>query len=339
MFAIISAISGFSQVDSLSGISSVSEVRHFSKFYLKFYTGYGFLSPGSYRIQSNNTVSFFDQVTGYHDTTVQSQGKKGIGQGIRVGGGIGYVLNDFLNLGIDLEYGRSGSMKNSLGTQLGPYDHDSVSDRMKYEVLTITPCIIFKVLAKPNYFFYNKLGILFTLPFDLHTSGKTAHSRSNLWPPMAGDSVNSNLSLDHKNYDGTYRLKLGIGFNIAFGLNMRINDRMRFLGELFGNFSALVPSTSTIDRRITEQFFSYNPIYDNGSPPLLLYYEQNASTHITYEKIITEYHKGGPTARLYESVEFPANDPNPHFTYKESDKRFTANMNSLGLSLGIIYRL
>lgn len=339
-FILIAGNVGYAQDDSLSTIPVLSGARPLSKFYVKFYSGYGILSPGSYKIQSNNTVSYYDQFNVYQDTTVQSQGKKGLGQGLRVGAGIGYVLNDFLNLGIDVEYGKSVKMKNSLGTQLAPYDYDSVSDNMNYKALTITPYVTFKVLSKPNYFFYNKLGILFTLPVNLHTSGTMAHSRSSFWPPLPMDSVNSNLNVVTQRYQGSYRLSLGIGFNVSFGVNVRLNNSMRLFGEIFGNFSALAPSQSTINWIKSEKYSYYSPEYDyTTDPPVLLYYQQNSNTRLSYEKYITEYHKGGPTTRVSEEVEYLPGDPDPHWTYKDKDKRFTANMNAVGLSVGIIYRL
>ena len=66
-------------IDEGTNQKAKNESPFFSKLYVKLYTGYGFFSPGSYRVQSTNIISYHDQNNNYKDTVIQSQGNKGIG--------------------------------------------------------------------------------------------------------------------------------------------------------------------------------------------------------------------------------------------------------------------
>lgn len=316
----------------------------FSKFYLKPYIGYGIFSPGSYRVQSINLISYFDQDNRYHDTSFQTQSAKGIGGGLRFGGGIGYVLNDFLNMGIDVEFQKGVKLKNSLSTSLTPYNYNSTYDEIHYKAITITPHAIFKALAKPNYFIYNKLGILFTLPYSLHTSGNAVNSQGSSWPPVtAADSTSSTLSVRQTNYEGNYKISLGIGFNVAFGISMRLNSKFRMFGELFGNFSALNPKSSQVATKTDYKYSRYDLQYDyNTDPATVLGYTLGGFHQIGSSVENTRYQKGGVTKRTQDSYNYTYNGPDEPSSYDETissqDKRFIVNMNALGINFGITYR-
>lgn len=311
----------------------------FSKLYIKFYGGYGFFTPGSYRVQSLNSVSYRDQnnVTNYID--IQTQGKKGIGGGARIGGGIGFAMNDFLNIGIDGEFQKGDKPSNSLTTATNEFNYKSTYDEMDYNAISLTPHIIFKALAKPNYFIYNKLGIVFTLPFTLNTSGQSGNSSTySSWPANASDSNTSSRSILNITYEGKYKISLGIGFNVAFGVNFRLNDHLRIFGEAFGNFSALSPSRSTINSVWNFSDSSYEGIYDNNSPYNLLYYQTRVSTYPSTTTYNTTYVKSGGTndRGIYLTG---YNGSIPNYLDNAKEQKFTVNMNVIGIHVGIIYRL
>jgi len=311
----------------------------FSKFYIKLYGGYGFFTPGSYRVQSLATVSYRDQNNDINYINIQTQSRKGIGAGVRIGGGIGSALNDFLNIGIDAEYQKGGKITNSLATATNEFNYNSTFDEMYYTASTLTPHIIFKALAKPNYFIYNKLGIVFTLPFTLNTSGQSSSSVTNSsWPANASDSNTSSRSITNIAYEGKYKISLGIGFNVAFGVNFRMNDHLRIFGEVFGNFSALSPSRSTVNSISNYMDSSYEGIYDNNSPYDLLYYQTSASTYPYTTTYNTTYVKSGGTSDrgIYLTG---YNGSIPNYLDNAKKQKFTANVNAIGINVGIIYRL
>jgi hypothetical protein len=305
-----------------------------SKFYIKLFGGYGLVAPGSYKVQSANTISYFNQNGDQHDTTVQVQGKKGIGTGIRFSAGIGYVMNDFLNVGLDAEYLAGKKLTNSFSLS---FDYSSTNtsnysatDELRYKAITLTPYILFKALAKPNYFIYNKLGILFTLPYTLHSSGRSVNPFAYNWNPSVMDSsfkANENIS---SQYAGDYRISLGVGFNVAFGISFRVNNSTRIFGELFGNFSALSPSSSVVNVTTTTNASNY--IFNQQQPD-----DKNIANNIT----TTNYQKEGLVVNNQTSFQALPDDngyKRSKATYNSIDQEFTVNMNMIGINIGITYR-
>src|ERR1700693_4621113 len=73
------------------------KIQEGSNFYIKVFAGYGILTPGAYRLVSES-ISF----TAGAPTNITVT--KGLGSGLKYGGGLGFILNDFLNLGVDAEY-------------------------------------------------------------------------------------------------------------------------------------------------------------------------------------------------------------------------------------------
>ncbi|MEP6596217.1 MAG: hypothetical protein ABJA71_09730 [Ginsengibacter sp.] len=330
--------------ENVSVQSLSSKGLFFSKFYIKMYGGYGIFSPGSYRVQSKNDIIFFDQNNTFHDTTIQTQGNKGIGGGLRFGGGLGYVLNDFLNVGVDIEYQKTVKLKNTLSTAIDQNNYTSTYDEIHYKAITITPHTIFKALAKPNYFIYNKLGILFILPYSLHTSGNAVNFQGSHWPVGSSDSALSKLTVQRMNYEGNYKISLGIGFNVGFGINIRLSNKLRLFSELFGNFSALAPSSSQV---ITTSDYTYSAFtpgnYDYSTDPVtVLNYVPWGYKQISSSVENTKYQKGGATMRRqtsYSSVFGNPDEPSYYYeTIETRDKRFTVNMNAIGINCGITYR-
>ncbi len=79
-----------------------------SKFYVKVYGFYALLTPGGFSgqgtpfsvVPSDNSITRFGTTTTYSGYTT----KNPFGSGLRAGAGIGYVINDFINIGVDGEY-------------------------------------------------------------------------------------------------------------------------------------------------------------------------------------------------------------------------------------------
>ena len=301
------------------------KAKIFSRMYAKFYGGYGFLTPGSYSVQSTNVISYYDKNGDQHNTTIQSQGRKGVGGGVRFGGGIGYVLNDFLNLGIDAEYLMGAKLTNSISSFSDTgFFSSSTSDRMDYKSITLSPHIIFKALAKPKYYIYNKLGILLTLPYTLNTSGNSISSWAYNWHPGIIDSSLKSSSNKNSTYEGKYKISMGIGFNVAFGVNFRIGNKLRAFGEIFGNFSALSPSSSQVITTTSQ----LDSVYRDNKLSLV--------PETEYSTTNTKYQKEGLTINhITEDLRAPGERT---LTYSGQAKKFTVNMNVMGISAGIVYR-
>lgn len=204
-------------------ISSASaQLESSSKFYVKVYGGYGLLTPGSYRLASNST----NNLIGDGRTGTTSLSKRGLGAGLRAGGGIGVIASDFLNIGVDIEYLSGNKLKSNSVYISGTYTYKSKTE-FKYTCVSITPHVIFKAVSKPNYLIYNKLGILLNLPFDLKKT-------------EADSSYSGGIASDY-NTTAAFKIGLTAGLNVALGVQVRLTDNLRGFAEVFGNYLVLSP--------------------------------------------------------------------------------------------------
>ena len=256
-----------------------------SKFYIKVYGGYGLLSPGSYKLVSASNAG--------GATGNTSLSKKGLGSGIRAGGGIGVIVSDFLNIGADVEY-LSGAELQSNTNYLPATGYSYISEtQISYSSLSITPHVIFKAISEPDYLIYNKLGLLLNLPTDLK---KHQHDSS------FNKGIAYTYSADRA---AIYKVGLTVGLNVALGVQVRLSDKLRGYGEVFGNYLVLSPTSYEEKRK-----------------------EVNNGVTTDSEHRIT-YIKEGQTS-------YTMNGNNSTSTVSVSGSRF--NMNTLGINIGIAYR-
>jgi len=202
-----------------------------SKFYVKINAGYGLITPGSYKLVSSSNPGAAAGNT--------SLSKQGLGSGIRFGGGIGVIISDFMNIGVDVDY-LSGATLKSNSSIISSADNNYISQtQISYTSLSITPHVIFKALSKPGYLIYNKLGILLNLPTNLKKNQKDSTFINGL--PAASYGATRT---------GEYKVGLTAGLNVALGVQFRLTDKLRGYAEIFGNY--LVLSPTNYDEKITE---------------------------------------------------------------------------------------
>jgi hypothetical protein len=269
-----------------------------SKFYVKAYGGYGLLSPGSYKLESYTS-------TDTDPDGAVSISKKGLGSGIRAGAGIGVIASDFLNIGVDVEYLVGAALKSKSAYSSGTYASSS-ERQFEYTCISVIPHVIFKAISKPDYLVYNKVGILLNLPFDLKVTQNDTSSNSSV--SYTGKTVTQ----------GAYSIKMTAGLNVALGVQVRVNDKLRAFGEVFGNFLTVVPET---------YHETYTSVGQNGA-------SVSTSTGVTD---IT-YIKEGDLSYISNSV---ANDKGGTHTVNKYDVSVSSNkynMNSIGVNIGVTFR-
>jgi len=206
----------FSLFSSLTMAQKESEPN----FYVKIFGGYGILTPGSFRLTSVSSTSF-------------TVGTTGLGAGLHFGGGIGYILNDFLNLGIDAEYLKGNDLKAS-STYFGALGSGTSNSRIPYSVLSIIPNITFKALSKPGYLIYTRIGVLITAQTK---SSSIVYDSSDLIINHPNPIVASNTTT-------TYTYSVNVGVQAALGLQFHITGNLRGFVELVGNYLPITPTSS-----------------------------------------------------------------------------------------------
>ncbi len=192
-----------------------------ANFYVKVYGGYGLLTPGSFKgygsTNSNGSASSFKTPS------------TGLGAGLHFGGGIGVILNDFLNVGVDAEYLKGSDIKsNSIYTDNATYYYRS-DNTIKQSVLSIIPNVTFKALSEPSYYFYTRLGIVIAVNTDIKT--------------VEYDSSYNNPNYNVTHANGKYTTKLSFGAEAAFGVQFTLSGNLRGFGEIVGFYLPSSPSS------------------------------------------------------------------------------------------------
>jgi hypothetical protein len=265
--------------------------------YIKFYGGYGFLTPGS-EIISASTSS-----VGGGTSSAFANSKVGLGAGLHYGGGVGFILNDFLNVGVDAEYLKAENISTQSTFSNSPY-FSTESQLLSHSTLSIIPNITFKAFSKPTYYFYTRLGILVDIKTNLE---------------LTGDDSTYNASMGNtyvyltKNGDQKFAYNLNIGAQVAVGVQFRISEILRGFAEIAGNFLPVSP--------VTLKWTFTTADHENGGAPLTTNYIYNFT-----------YAKSG-------SAQFQTSTSGNTVTSSETAAKFTQNINYIGLNIGLVLRL
>ncbi|MFT3936566.1 MAG: hypothetical protein QM726_23275 [Chitinophagaceae bacterium] len=196
------------------------------------------------KMQDNNVVS--------KDVTYKAP-KKGLGEGFRIGAGFSYVLNDFINVGIDIDYFRSTIRKtrDSSFTQsfsTGSIQQMSYNERytISYDatLITFSPNITLKAISRPKWFLYNKVGAIFTFrPNSIEHDTKESNTKMN-WQGFVKDSS----YYSDTRYEWVIK-NPSFGFSGGIGAQFKLTEKIRVFSEV--QFSHIV---FVVSRRKTTSY-------------------------------------------------------------------------------------
>jgi hypothetical protein len=198
-----------------------------SKTYVKAYGAYSFLSPGSFKgepsVPSSDSISY-------------KVGKKGLGEGFRVGVGIGLILNNFINIELNAEYLKGNTIKNSAGYSDTKTTIRSVTT-MTHSFLNVIPGISFKAVTKPSFHIYNRLGLILGIPLEVKEDYQYQYKKIILSGsgPLPVRTYHNIVTTSQSEY----QLKVGIGYTVTLGTQIRITDRVKAFVETTGSQLAL----------------------------------------------------------------------------------------------------
>lgn len=203
-----------------------------SPFYVKIYGFYGLLTPGS-----QVTTSYTSGLSGMTNTGFKNN-STGLGAGPRAGLGIGVIVSDFINLGLDADMLFGSALTTENNNNSATYTSKGTTTTT-LRVLSITPNITFKALSRPAYYIYNRLGLVGGIVMDYKTNS------SNFYVPNTGTSTTTISETDYR------QNSLAIGYQAALGIQFRLGESLRGFAEIvaynqsFRPKEALYTSTST----------------------------------------------------------------------------------------------
>lgn len=186
--------------------------------------------------------------------TVYQTPWKGLGDGFKVGGGLTYVLSDFINIGVDVDYFKTSLQKTRdssyyelLATSApgGPNEYNyNERKTVNYEekLVTITPVITFKAFSRPKWFLYSKLGGIITLtPGNSQTETSDISSRRG----RQGATTDSSASVVKK-YSWSIKSP-ALGFLSSIGIQVKVAGRLKAYTEFQFSHIVLVAKSRSME--------------------------------------------------------------------------------------------
>lgn len=243
---------GYSQVPALQDPSNSSG----HALFFKLYGGYGIRTPGS------NIITASTSLVGGGANSSFTSSKVGLGAGLHFGGGIGLILNDFLNVGIDAEYLKGEDLSISATFANSPY-YSTFSQLVTHSALSIVPNITFKAFSKPGYYFYTRIGILVNVNTKIQNTIKDSTYNASL----------GNTYVYLQDISEKFSYNVNFGAQLAVGVQFSISEILRGFGEVVGNYLPASPSSSIsiINKRnfinggeSSNSTFVYNDTYANS---------------------------------------------------------------------------
>jgi hypothetical protein len=222
------------------------KLRHEPRFVLTVHGGYAIALGSTFKFYPDDISTIREEILpnqAPQKTMSYNSPKKGLGEGLRVGVGISYVLNDFINIGLDIDYFhstihkiRDSSYHEVKGTGPGSTDYSyQESMRIAYDatLLTFTPNFTFKAISRPKWFLYNKVGAVVTF-----RPNSIQHEKQDIAARLTSQSiVKDSAAHNEKRYEWGIK-NPSFGFMGAIGAQVKLTARLRAYAEL--QFSHIV---------------------------------------------------------------------------------------------------
>ena len=243
-------------VNSFKDSAFTLKLKDEPKFYVNVHGGYSVALGSTFKFYPDDVSSIVLRMA---DNNIVSKDvsykavKRGLGEGFRIGGGISYVLNDFINVGLDVDYFKStikkvrdSSFSQTFST--GPVAATSYNERftISYDatLITLTPNITLKAISRPKWFIYNKIGAIFTFrPNSIEHDTRESTSSMN-WQGFKKDSS----GYQDTRYEWVIK-NPSFGFSGALGAQIKITEKIRVFSEI--QFSHIV---FVVSRRMTTNY-------------------------------------------------------------------------------------
>lgn len=216
------------------------------RFYVNIHAGYSLATGSTFKYYPDDIRSIVVDKVGNNaatKTTKYSAPGKGLGEGFRFGVGLSYVVNDYINVGLDFDYSktaiskvRDSSYRHAFAIS-GATAENSYNERVTIsyhaELVTFTPSITIKAISRPKWLVYSKVGAILNLrPFSIQKETSDAQFRF-----RRQDIIRDSSIFTSKRYYWSVK-NPSLGFMSGLGVQLKLSERIRAFGEL--QFSHIV---------------------------------------------------------------------------------------------------
>ena len=239
----------------IGGDDSVFVLKKEPRFAVNIHSGYSLALGSTFAFYPDDITSI--QVEGVNNSTTSKKinyqaPTKGLGEGFRVGAGFSYIVNDFINVGLDIDYFQSTIQKIRDSTSHQTFTSGNPNETLYQQrntvsynavLLTFSPNITFKAISRPKWFIYNKVGAVIVIrPNSIEHDITDVHSKSTWAGYVKDSSGHSDLQ-----YDWGIR-NPSLGFMGGLGIQVRLMEQLRIFSEV--QFSHIVFQIK--DRMVTK---------------------------------------------------------------------------------------
>ncbi|MEO6837601.1 MAG: hypothetical protein ABI185_04390 [Ginsengibacter sp.] len=240
IFFCCSAATVFSQNQIISNSEKRElpfEIKSQPRFYVNVHAGANMALGSTFKFYPDDITSIKvkQTVNNTEQENVTSKApSKGLGDGFRYGVGMSYIINDFINVGLDVDYFSStiSKIKDSSFTHInegGATDyvyHQSYAISYQASLLTITPNIIFKAISHPKYFIYNKIGAVLTIrPNSIQKETQNISEQRN------GMNLSDSSATINRRYDWGIK-NPAFGFMGGIGIQAKVKEKILVFAEV-----------------------------------------------------------------------------------------------------------
>lgn len=214
-----------------------------SPFYVKIYGFYGLLTPGS-------QITYSESPSSSSKSGAFKTNKTGLGIGPRAGVGIGLIVSEFINIGLDAEYMFGSTLKTTF-TSVGTTYSSTGSTTTTLETASLIPNVTFKALSRPSYYIYNRLGIVVGQVMSYRIVDNSVYA------PNAG------LKTTYEYVDEYTDNSLVLGYQAALGIQLRLSQHLRGFIEIVAYNQSFKPrevrtqNTKTVGTTVTTNSTTY----------------------------------------------------------------------------------
>ncbi len=251
---------GQEQAKSIDALEPLPEIKlkNQPRFVINVHSGYNIGLGSTFKFYPDDVISIkVDKSANNPEvkTIRYKEHSEGLGEGLTLGVGFSYIINDFVNVGMDLDYFKStiSKIRDSSYSRLNT-GNSSIGEliyneryKISYDatLFTLSPNITFKAISTSTFFIYNKIGAIVILG----PNSTQRESRDGTYKLGQQGVFRDSASYNEKRFAWGIK-NPAFGFMAGIGAQKRVSEKIRVFTEL--QFSHVL---YRIQNRVLTNFF------------------------------------------------------------------------------------